>query len=206
MDKKGLVTIDKDSLDFLYAIYFGAFNDVYDAATSRAYRDLNRTIRYNGMSDEKRKLLRADVSNLIKNAINEIKTLDFIDQNIFDTWHKLLSDEIIGKYQEQGINFSYGQAQKWINMTLKYLYIIEPIQVEMLFQYCHVPLDNYVFEISEKIFGIKKPSVPWSRWSDYNNQYMEYQKSLRNSIKNIAPLRWEFRAWLQEARGVQEGM
>lgn len=29
---------------------------------------------------------------------------------------------------------------------------------------------------------------------------------LRSLIKEEEPLRWEFKAWLQEARGVQEGM
>lgn len=206
MNNNRLVTIDKDSLDFLYALYFGAFNDVYDAATNRAYRDMNRTIRFCGLSDEKRKEIRLDVNRLIRVSVQELQLQSNIHQELFDDWHMKLCDEIIDKYEKNGITFTYGQAQKWINMTLKYLYVIEPAHVETLFKYCHVPLDNYVFDISERLFGIERPKIPWSRWCDYHNQYMAYQMQLRTSIKKEEPLRWEFRVWLQEARGVQEGM
>lgn len=36
--------VDKDILDFLKAIYFGDFTDPLKVASSRAYRDMNRTI------------------------------------------------------------------------------------------------------------------------------------------------------------------
>ena len=206
MDDNRLTTIDKDSLDFLYGLYFGAFDDVYDAATNRAYRDMNRTIRFCGMTDEKRKEIRLRVNELIRISVQEIQRKNEIDQKFFDDWHKKLCDAIIEKYEMNGITFTYGQAQKWINMTLKYLYVLDSQKIEKLFKYCHVPLDNYVFDISEKLFGIEKTKIPWSRWCDYHNQYMAYQIKLRNSIKNEAPLRWEFKAWLQEARGVQKGM
>lgn len=206
MNNNRLAMIDKDALDFLYALYFGAFNDAFDAATNRAYRDMNRTIRFCGLADEKRKEIRLDVNGLIRASVQELRQQSKMDQKFFDDWHQKLCDAIIEMYEKNGITFTYGQAQKWINMTLKYLYVIEPNLVETLFKYCHVPLDNYVFDISERLFGIEKPKIPWSRWYDYYDQYMAYQMQLRSSIKNEEPLRWEFRAWLQEARGVQEGM
>ena len=206
MNNNRLATIDKDALDFLYALYFGTFNDALDAATNRAYRDMNRTIRFCGLADEKRKEIRLDVNGLIRVSVQELRQKSKMDQKFFDDWHKKLCDAIIEMYEKNGITFTYGQAQKWINMTLKYLYVIEPNLVEPLFKYCHVPLDNYVFDISERLFSIEKPKIPWSRWCDYYDQYMAYQMQLRSSIKNEEPLRWEFRAWLQEARGVQEGM
>lgn len=206
MNNNRLVTIDKDTLDFLYVLYFGTYKDAFDAATNRAYRDMNRTIRFCGLGDGKRKEIRLAVNELIRMSVQELRQSNKLDQDFFDNWHKKLCDAIIEMYEENGITFTYGQAQKWINMTLKYLYVLEPSLVEPLFKYCHVPLDNYVFDISERLFGIEKPKIPWSRWCDYHNQYMVYQMQLRLSIKNEEPLRWEFRAWLQEARGVQEGM
>lgn len=206
MNNNKLATIDKDSLDFLYALYFGAFNDAYAAATNRAYLDMNRTIRFCGLADEKRKEIRLVVNELIRVSVQKLQLKSKIDQKLFDDWHMKLCDAIIEKYENYGITFTYGQAQKWINMTLKYLYVLESAQVENLFKYCHIPLDNYVFDISEKLFGIERPKIPWSRWCDYHNQYMAYQMRLRSSIKNEEPLRWEFRAWLQEARGMQEGL
>ena len=49
---------DKAILDFLKAIYFGDFSDPLKAASSRAYRDMNRTIRFNGLSNATRLALR----------------------------------------------------------------------------------------------------------------------------------------------------
>ena len=45
-----VVTVDKDILDFLKAIYFGSYSNPYTAASNRAYLDMNRTIRFQGVS------------------------------------------------------------------------------------------------------------------------------------------------------------
>ena len=66
------VTVDKDVLSFLRAIYFGTYKDRYEAAGNRAYRDMNRTIRFNGMEAEKRNTLRAETINLLRNEIEQI--------------------------------------------------------------------------------------------------------------------------------------
>ena len=49
------ITVDEDILKFLRAIYFGTYKDIYEAASNRAYLDMNRTLRFNGMADSKRK-------------------------------------------------------------------------------------------------------------------------------------------------------
>ena len=66
-------------------------------------------------------------------------------------------------------------------MTIKYLYMIGADT----FKYFHIPIDNYVF--AQKVLGIKRPKIAWSRWESYENQYMEYQKQLRSKI-DIDPL------------------
>ena len=55
------------------------------------------------------------------------------------------------------------------------------------FKYFHIPIDNSVFDIAQKVLGIKRPKIAWSRWESYENQYMEYQKQLRSKI-DIDPL------------------
>ena len=47
------ICVDKDILDFLKVIYFGDINDPMEAAADRAYRDLNRTIRYKDTPPDK---------------------------------------------------------------------------------------------------------------------------------------------------------
>lgn len=200
MENNKVREIEEESLEFLYAICFGNYNDLFEAAGNRAYCDFNRTIRFNGINDEIRKSLRIDVIDLIRNAICELKHYKNISQQVFDAWHYDLSKKIKEKYLERSISLTFGQAQKWINMTLKYLHVLDNRYLGDIFQYCHVPLDNYVLDISERMFGINKPQVPWSKWDDYNKQYLKYQMSLREAIKDESPLKWEFQAWMIAAK------
>lgn len=197
-----LTTIDKDSLQFLYSIYFGRYEQRIDAASNRAYRDMNRTIRFQGLITDKRLQLKKQVTGELDKGIQKIASQQSIDQKLFDAWHRKMCDRIIKIYLKENVILSYGQTQKWINMTLKYLYILGDKSTDKLFSFCHIPIDNYIFEIAKKKFDIPKPKTAWSRWTDYSKQYMNYQKQLRQAITDIAPLRWEFKAWLEEARGI----
>ena len=69
-----------------------------------------------------------------------------------------------------------------------------------IFEFLHVPLDNYVFDVAQKELGISRPKISWSRWDDYSGQYEIYQNELRSRIHDYPPLRWEFKYWMKEAR------
>lgn len=69
-------TVDTDALDFLKVIYFGVITNPYEAASKRAYLDMNRTIRFNGMSEEKRTELRTAVTALLEKKNPAIVTGD----------------------------------------------------------------------------------------------------------------------------------
>lgn len=193
------ITIDKDIYDFLQGAYFGGYTDPFEAASSRAYRDFNRTIRFNGISPQIRDNLRSNVTCLLENEIVEMSKTIF-SQEDYDNWHFSVCDRIRSIYLDSNIDFYYGQAQKWVNMTIKYLYINGELNFENQFNYLHIPIDNNIYNIAKKELGIPKPVVCWSRWDDYQNQYMDYQLKLRSKIKDLSPLRWEFRSWIQEAR------
>lgn len=164
-------------LDFLRVIYFGTIVDPMVAVSDRAYRDLSRTIRFGDMSQEKRNILRGKVTKQFKEQIPALVEIGVKDQKTYDVWHYRICKQICTYYHDAGVTFYYGQAQKWINMTMKYLYIIGEYTFDNLFQYLHVPVDNYVFRIANKELGIPQPKVSWSRWDDYNKQYMDYQFS-----------------------------
>lgn len=198
--KKEMVTVDKDVLDFLKVIYFGVITDPYEAAAFRAYRDFNRTLRFGETDAAIRKGLRMQVTEILRERISAIDEEGLPSQEAFDTWHKKTCGLIRQPYTEAGIEFSWGQAQKWLNMTIKYLYIVGNCSFDKVFSYCHIPVDNYVFEIAQKELGVPIPMVRWSRWTDYDGQYMTYQKDLRSRIKGFDPLRWEFKYWMKEAR------
>lgn len=198
--KTEMITVDKDAFDFLKVIYFGAITDPYEAAAFRAYRDFNRTLRFGEMDATVRVDLRSQATNILRERISDIAEETHMTQDGFDSWHCETCSLIRETYVNAGIDFSWGQAQKWVNMTVKYLYIVGTCSFDGIFRFCHVPVDNYVFRIAKKELGIPIPEIAWSRWSDYDSQYMTYQKKLRSRIKGYDPLRWEFKYWMKEAR------
>lgn len=204
MERIEYVSVDKDVLDFFKVIYFGAIMDPMAAASDRAYRDLNRTIRFKNMPQERRDFLRQSVTALFKKEIPTLVEIGVDNQNSYDSWHHRICGQIRTYYRDAGIEFYYGQAQKWLNMTMKYLYVSGEYTFDGLFQYLHVPIDNYVFSIAKKELGIPQPTTAWSRWDDYNRQYMAYQSALRSRIRGYYPLRWEFKFWMKEARQLEQ--
>lgn len=203
MENIEYMSVDKDVLDFFKVIYFGAITDPIVAASNRAYRDLNRTIRFKNMPQQKRESLRNMVTMLFKEEIPSIVNNGVNDQNMYDSWHHRICKKIRTYYRDAGVEFYYGQAQKWLNMTMKYLYIIGEYTYDGIFQYLHIPIDNYVFSVAHQELGISHPKVSWSRWDDYKGQYMAYQSALRSQIQSYYPLRWEFKFWMKEARHLQ---
>jgi hypothetical protein len=194
------VSVDSDALDFLKAVCFGAIADPYEAASSRAYRDMNRTIRFNGLPEKKRTELRTDVTTLLEREIRLLTAEAITSQSDYDVWHFEQCRTVRSIYREAGVDFHFGQSQKWLNMMIKYLYISGECSFEDVFQYLHVPLDNYIFDVAQKELGIAHPQLAWSRWDDYDKEYLPYQTKLRSRIHGLPPLRWEFKSWVTEAQ------
>lgn len=189
------ILVDQDILQFLRGVYFGNFADPLLAASSRAYRDMNRTIRFYGVADEVRWNLRNQVNQVLREQVAWLTPQNIRSASDFDGWHQEVCSQIKRIYVAQGITLTYGQAQKWVNMTIKYLYMLEVNDFAGIFQYLHVPLDNYIFDIAHDALGIARPKQAWSRWDSYQDQYLQYQYLLRAKLGSQAPLRWEFRNW-----------
>lgn len=195
-----LVTIDEAILESLRGLYFGDLSDKYLSAIDRAYRDMNRTIRFKSVTTEEREKIRKKVTLFLKHKIEALCMEKEWTQEKYDNWHFNICKQICNEYNSKYVEFYFGQAQKWLNMSMKYLYLIGVCSFEEVFEYLHAPVDNYVFDVAEKKLGISKPKVAWSRWDDYQNQYMKYQYALREHFVGENLLRWEFEHWLKEAR------
>ena len=187
--------VDQDILLFLKFAYFGNTSNPLEAASRSAYHDLMRTIRFYDLPQSDRWEMREKVNKVLKEEIDWLDLSHIKSQSVFDSWHRKLSDEIKMIYQSYGIEFSYGQAQKWINMTIKYLYILEVQSFDGVFEYLHIPIDNYIYDSVENLLGIPTPKQAWSRLDDYD-WYLYYQEAIREKLSGISPLRWEFREWL----------
>lgn len=200
VDKKRKKSLeDSDVLSFLLNAYFGKIgNPVYSAVDS-AYLDLNRTIEFKkaeSVSDEKKANLRQEAVKTIMTKIESLKRSGNITQASFDIWHKSLCESILGVYSKEGIQFHYGQAQKWVNMSLKYLSVIRKESIAGFFEFMHVPIDSIIIDEANEEFGLQRPDVRWSRMDEH--EYSDYQKRLRSAIitnTDLCPMLWEFRSW-----------
>lgn len=195
MDNIVEVNVDEDILKFLRGVYFGELSDPIGSASTRAYLDMNRTIRFNELPENDRYELRKEVKTIFESEIKNLNSINIVSQMSFDSWHRNVSDIIKNIYKDKGIELTYGHTQKWINMTIKYLYMLEVNSFADIFKYLHVPIDNYVLDIARDKLEIEKPKAPWSRWNDYD-EYLTYQNCIREKITGNTPLRWEFRSWL----------
>lgn len=165
--------------------------DLIELAMTKAYKDLMRTIR-SFASNANNNEIKINARKCIKEYINRIINLNITSQKQFDKLHQEACNALIEKFEEQ--HFTIGQAQKWINMTFKYLHLLEYEEMEKVYEYCHIPIDSYMLNITDY-----QMSKPWSKLNDYN-EYIQYQDWFRNKYKEEIPLDAEFYLWLEEAK------
>lgn len=182
--------------EFALRLYFGAGNP-RELVVQRAYLDMCRTAK--GIGKFKDSNLNA--FDYLTNAIVALPgSTEKLDQNSFDVWHETTCDELCRIFHESGYeSFCIGHAQKWINMSLKYLYVFGEIRApgfHRFYQYCHVPIDNVILGHRE-FKGLRSFSERWSRISEYS-KYIEFQKAIREHFKDFMPPAVEFWVWQRE--------
>lgn len=219
-------------------------------ASNKAYLDMNRTMTFresdSGKTEkekraiqEKRNGWRDSVTKVIRNSIKISK-----NSNGFDAWHEETCQKIIGFYSntkeanglsilvcrernkrtDKETSLSLGQAQKWLNMTLKYLWLLDRLGLlEKEFshfvrkhqEFFHVPLDSYMIRYIKRESKRKRTNdyhesnglnnkhsidgfsgSEWSKINDYNN-YLKYQIDIRKDLSEskMIPLEWELEHW-----------
>ncbi len=212
-------------LDFLWAAYFGikrataerSEGAAIDACCYRAYRDLSRTLKYTHSSSEldswtkeKKKAYIKIRDGYIDNVVEKLRDRCMgipTEEGAFNQWHRDACEKIISLAGEQEGLFkvapTVGQAQKWVNMTLKYMLVMGLERMEALKPVLHVPVDSYMIEAAkekeENGLGVDPPSDTWT-WSkidDYGT-YLSYQKAIKEAaIKKgyKTAIDWEGDAW-----------
>jgi len=131
-------------------------------------------------------------------------------QGSFDAWHRRACVELVDHFCEHGYPIFYiGQAQKWLNMAVKYALMLQPLSMlsvshaDSLRQVAHIPIDNFILE-ALKPMGVSPLSCAWSRIADYE-QYSDYQTQLRVRFSGLALLDVEFRVWNMESSRRRNG-
>jgi len=172
--------------DFFITLYFNISAGFEFAGLKRAYLDFNRTLKMVDKDQESRNRVQAETQNYLKRELELLIVKDIESQEKFDIEHKALCENLRNKWSE----LSFGQAQKWINMTLKYwlLFGNDRIQsIEKNSQYFHIPIDSYV---QKGMFEEKNPK-PWSKLDNYHD-YFKYQLKQRQKQTGNPPLIDEF--------------
>lgn len=186
----------EDYFDFLVRCYFGDGQDALQRCVRRAYLDLNRTL--HGFAGHKTAdRLREEAHQQVAQRVAALKH-EPASQQAFDSWHRKACSDIREHYRKGGFDaFSHGQAQKWLNMTLKYAFAMGESRLPgylLHYSFAHIPIDN-VFVAAVKAIGGPDLPMPWSRLDDYS-VYLRLQEGYRKMFAPSAPLAAEFRLWL----------
>lgn len=188
------ITVERERFDLLLYALFGLEKNPYLASSRRAYRDFCRTLHLGGESGRD---FREFVDRLLEERIRRLLGARDLTQEKYDEWHRDTCGEVISFYRKAGVEFNIGQAQKWVNMTMKYLYVYGVPGVSAIYGLLHAPVDQYVLAVAESELRIPRPWAAWSKMDDYD-VYLDYQRAIREKVAG-APLRWEFSGWNEEA-------
>lgn len=191
----------EDRLNYLETLCFGGPSDTQDRVISNAvklaYGDFKRT--QNGFSKLSRRNKLQDIRvDLMEKALRFLQKTQFEKQEYFDKWHHGVMDSLIEVSRSYGTVLNFGQAQKWINMAIKYCIILSPEEYIQNLPFFHVPIDRFVLAGVKKYYGLSIPkNQVWSKL-DFR-EYIQFQDEFRVCIekKGISPLEEEFTIWLE---------
>lgn len=202
----------------------------------RAYLDLNRTLTFDDKeadyeeckteAEKERKIREAHktfsdgISEFIFKKVRDMleSVNKYCTKEDFDKWHCKTLYEIKNKVNDKNVlkeDLSIGQAQKWLNMTIKYMMLLGDWDEKFnkIREFIHVPVDSYIMEAASnmKILLERKngeykkysegSSKPWSQW--HEEEYKKFQDKLRDKLRakypDICPIDWEGPAWIEIA-------
>lgn len=172
-------------------------DDIMQNATNLAFRDMCRTMR--GFSKcPKKQLLKDAVSHCLKLNYTELVKSPKLYAK-YDDWHQYVCHCLVAIFVAYdclcATYLSIGQAQKWLNMFMKYMFL-EDERLNQLLPYLHIPIDNVILDAFAKFHlissSLNKALRPWSRINDYN---LYYSLQINIRIRFRAPLLAEFCLW-----------
>jgi hypothetical protein len=187
----------EEHFDFLVRCYFGEGRDLLRLCIHRAYLDFNRTM-HGFASHKEADHLRQGAYDCVFELLIALRRSKIRSQLEFDKWHEAACTQLQQLYRNGRFkSFTVGQAQKWLNMSLKYVFAIGEDRLPgfaQFYGFAHVPIDNVFLERAVVLGGPRLP-VAWSRLNDYS-VYLNCQRAFRDLFHNSIPLAAEFRLWL----------
>lgn len=190
--------------EFLRRAFFGKEGLSVNGYIYRAYRDMNRTLRFNNINKKKREGLHDEGRKKIFKALGGLaKSMGIPSNERFNKWHDTLCLNLIKTYQYRKNSkkslMTYGQAQKWVNMSMKYCWMFgvdeEFNGLEKWFPFAHIPVDSIILKMAKK-YMIECPQKVWSKMNP--EEYSALQSKLRKKAKDErkTPLELEHKWWM----------
>lgn len=223
----------ENAINFLLYSYFGVTladskEEIIDGAIERAYRDasgrvLSITDECGGNESYKR-----NAKERLKSQIDKLEKrttpFSYDGEWFYNTCDKLIEEYKSAKGKEGNDAFYFGHAQKWVNMTMKYLCVLKSIShvygkedifgwlTDELEKQLHIPVDSYIMEAARELkiqFPGKDDKLvtyssakSWSKW--VCGDYEKFRKELEGKIPEDSPLDWEGPAWIRVAKKRKE--
>ena len=172
--------------------------------------------------------------HILKRIKNLKNILDNIDdensiKNEYRNWHNNVCLELIGIFADRDIivkeknNWSYGNSQKVLNLTIKYIYEIQKKLIELnlnnhnIFNECpnfydmkpilDITVDSLIID-GIKEWNNNNPDkkidlpidqnskiIPWSKWNSQNyNEFVSHYSTVFSN-ENFSPIEWESVTW-----------
>ncbi len=173
--------------EFYIRLYFNPKkhdNNYHLAGIRRAFLDFSRTS--STKKDERSSNIKK-AENFISKRLSEMLKSKMKSQPEFDDFHEKICEKLTNEIWTE---LKIGQAQKWINMTLKYWLLLGESRIsdiEKNAEYFHIPIDRI---IQNNFFG--KNNSAWSKIVKYK-EYFKYQEEFREKYPNEIPIVFEFK-------------
>lgn len=204
----------ENAINFLLYSYLGITlesekSEILDAAISRAYRDAsshvlsvtNETNKHEE-KDGKTMLLADAAKSFLQNRLDELPSNSDYNDWFYTTCIGLKNVYKNAKKQNGNNSFSLGHAQKWVNMTMKYLCVIKSVfmkydkeillWLDELENQLHIPVDSYILQAAWETEGTdnqlenKKIKFPLNK----NNQRKDGKSGTFSDGKNGKVAAW----------------
>lgn len=175
-----------------------AVTDLSDVV-NLAHQDVCRTLIGIGSDSQQSAALR----HVAVDSIRELLAAPSSSQSDFDEWHDRCCKQCL---EITGVaTVHYGQAQKLVNMALKYLYNefahyrevcnhlgYPNVNLEWFF---HLPIDSQIRDHLAANYGFVVPRrVAWSKWG--RDHYLAFQTELRDRLNpTYKPLEIDYLLW-----------
>lgn len=210
---------DNNIFDFIFEMAFrdatlrSAFKNPYKPAQNadKDFSDLKERIK-----SAVKQIVRDYIDSIMNDEPDkEVKGVNNVILDVFETANKLNEEN----ESDQARRFTYGNAQKLVNMTAKYYFILCYDNPDLIknFEQCHCPMDSVMIKIilrklSEQSNDIKaeftniklKNNTPWSKLpldkaidSTPPDEYNEFQSIVKRlaGLEDINPIQFDYKYW-----------